>query len=87
VIPQIYSLAAESKGITKSRNIADLTPFQQRFVGDCAESEHLRDDAAETLRTKREKERQLKCSWKQSNKDFLLDGMLNGSYTKYLKCG
>lgn len=39
--------------------------------------------AAEVLRNKREKERELKRLQRRSSKDFLIDGLLDGSYTKY----
>lgn len=62
-----------------------LSSPEFKYLGDCEESEHLRDYASEALRKDREEKRRLKRSWKQSNKEFLVDGMLNGSYKKYLK--
>jgi hypothetical protein len=49
------------------------------------ESDHYRDYAAEALAKEQAHERQLKRLARRSSKTVLLDGMIDGSYLRYLK--
>lgn len=69
---------------------SDVLTFQFKdnefkYLGNCEETEHLRDYAAEALRAKRDEEHKRKRELRRSNTQFLTDGILDGSYMKYLK--
>ena len=55
------------------------------YLGLTSEEQHLIDYAAEALHAQRAEERQLKRSWKRSSKEILVDGLIDGSYVRYLK--
>lgn len=55
------------------------------YLGTCQEQQHLRDYAAEALAATRAHEAQLKKLWRRSPKEILVDGVIDGSYGKYLK--
>jgi len=55
------------------------------YLGTCSEEQHLFDYAAEALHAQRAEELQLKRLWKRSSKEILVDGILDGSYGRYLK--
>ena len=55
------------------------------FLGPSNEQDHLRNYTAEALEADREHDRQLKKLQRRSNRAVLVDGILDGTYMKYLK--
>lgn len=55
------------------------------FLGMASENDHLRDYPAEALAATRAHQTELKKLWRRSSKEVLVDGILDGSYGKYLK--
>jgi hypothetical protein len=81
------SLPASENFLASSNSPLSTINYQlpPRYLGSSAENDHLRDYAAEAIAAQRAEERQLKRLWKRSSKEILVDGLIDGSYQKYLK--
>ena len=62
-----------------------IPPAAFMYLGSSAEEQHLFDYAAEALHAQRAEERQLKRLRRRRSKEILVDGILDGSYVRYLK--
>jgi len=77
--------SASSALIDHSPLTVHSSPLNAAYLGNSSEKQHLIDYAAEALHAQRAEERQLKRLWKRSSKEILVDGILDGSYVRYLK--
>lgn len=85
----VADAAADGVVLSSSENYPLSTvscPFLgMTFLGMASENDHLRDYAAEALAATRAHQAQLKKLWRRSSKEILVDGVIDGSYGKYLK--